>query len=126
MNIFTTLMNKVFPNHAAQAATTTETTNITANATNAATTPMTEVDVEATFTEMAKQHDQTLNWKTSIVDLMKLVGMDSSLQNRKALATELNYTGDMNDSASMNIWLHKEVLKKFASNGGKIPADLLN
>ena len=57
---------------------------------------------------------------------MKLVGMDSSLSARKELATDLHYSGDQSDSASMNIWLHKEVLKKLAENGGKVPAELLN
>ena len=67
---------------------------------------------------------QKLNWQTSIVDLMKLVGMDSSLQHRKQLAAELGYSGDTNDSAAMNIWLHKAVMQKLAANGGKVPANL--
>jgi Domain of unknown function (DUF3597) len=66
-----------------------------------------------------------LDWKKSIVDLMKLVGMDSSLSARKELAKDLGYAGDMNDSASMNIWLHSAVMKKLADNGGKVPAELL-
>ncbi len=65
-----------------------------------------------------------LDWRHSIVDLMKLLDMDSSLTARKELAHELSYTGDTNDSASMNMWLHKEVMAKFAANGGKLPADL--
>jgi hypothetical protein len=69
---------------------------------------------------------QKLNWRTSIVDLMKLLNLDSSLGARKELATELGYTGDMNDSATMNIWLHKQVMKKVAENGGQVPADLLS
>ncbi|MFM7779926.1 MAG: DUF3597 domain-containing protein, partial [Alphaproteobacteria bacterium] len=69
---------------------------------------------------------QKLNWRTSIVDLMKLLNLDSSLGARKELATELGYTGDMNDSATMNIWLHKQVMKKVAENGGTVPADLLS
>jgi hypothetical protein len=69
---------------------------------------------------------QKLNWRTSIVDLMKLLNLDSSLAARKELATELGYTGDMNDSATMNIWLHKQVMKKVAENGGQVPADLLS
>ena len=75
---------------------------------------------------MAAKNSEKLDWKHSIVDLMKLVGMDSSLAARKELATDLHYTGDKSDSASMNMWLHKEVLKKLAENGGKVPADLLN
>ena len=73
---------------------------------------------------MAKNNPQKLNWRTSIVDLMKLLDLDSSLQARKSLADELHYSGDRNDSASMNIWLHKQVMKKLAENGGKVPADL--
>lgn len=84
------------------------------------------VDVEAVLEEMAAENPQKLNWRTSIVDLMKLVGMESSLAERKELADELGYTGDKSDSASMNIWLHKAVLKKLAENGGKVPASLLD
>ena len=65
-----------------------------------------------------------LNYKTSIVDLMKLLGLDSSLDNRKELATELGYTGDKDGSAEMNIWLHKEVMRQLAANGGKVPASM--
>lgn len=75
---------------------------------------------------MAAKNSEKLDWKKSIVDLMKLVGMDSSLSARKELATELGYTGDQNDSATMNVWLHKQVLKKLAENGGKVPQDLLD
>ena len=84
------------------------------------------VDVDAVLTQMASKSSEKLDWKKSIVDLMKLVGMDSSLAERKELATELGYTGDKNDSATMNVWLHKEVLKKLAENGGKVPANLLD
>ncbi len=84
------------------------------------------VDVEAVLEEMAAENPQKLNWRTSIVDLMKLVGMESSLAERKELADELGYTGDKSDSATMNIWLHKQVLKKLAENGGKVPASLLD
>jgi Domain of unknown function (DUF3597) len=84
------------------------------------------VDIEAVLNELAAKNPQKLNWRTSIVDLMKLVGMDSSLSERKELADELGFTGDMHDSASMNIWLHKEVLKQLAANGGKVPTELLS
>ena len=84
------------------------------------------VDVAATLDKLAASNREKLDWKHSIVDLMKLVGMDSSLSARKALAADLKYTGDTNDSAAMNIWLHKEVMKKLAENGGKVPADLLS
>ncbi|PHK96815.1 hypothetical protein CR162_00095 [Pseudoroseomonas rhizosphaerae] len=82
------------------------------------------VDVEAVLSEMASKNGQSLNWRQSIVDLMKLLELDSSLQNRKELAKELGYSGNMDDSASMNIWLHKQVMRKLAENGGKVPADL--
>ena len=67
---------------------------------------------------------EKLEWRTSIVDLMKAINLDSSLAARKELAHELNYTGDTNDSAKMNVWLHQQVIKKLAENGGKVPADL--
>jgi hypothetical protein len=82
------------------------------------------VDVAAVLSEMEAKSGQKLDWRHSIVDLMKLVGLDSSLTHRKQLAEELNYTGDTNDSATMNVWLHKQVMKKLAENGGQVPADL--
>jgi hypothetical protein len=82
------------------------------------------VDVEEVLNGMAAKNSQTLNWRTSIVDLMKLLDLDSSLTARKQLAEELHYTGDTNDSATMNVWLHKQVIKKLEENGGKVPADL--
>jgi len=87
---------------------------------------MERVDIETVLDGMASKNPQKLNWRTSIVDLMKLVGMDSTLQERKDLADELGYTGDKNDSAKMNIWLHKEVMKRMEANGGKVPANLLD
>jgi 3-oxoacyl-ACP reductase-like protein len=83
------------------------------------------VDVAIILDGLAAKNAEKLDWKRSIVDLMKLVGMDSNLSARKQLATELHYTGNQNDSASMNIWLHKEVLRKLAENGGKVPPELL-
>ena len=88
--------------------------------------PVPTVDVAAILNELAAKNREKLDWQHSIVDLMKLVGMDSSFGARKTLAKELNYTGDPNDSASMNIWLHQEVLRKLAANGGKIPAGLFH
>ncbi len=82
------------------------------------------VDVEAVLREMQSKNSEKLNWQTSIVDLLKLLGLDSSLTARKQLAKELNYTGSTDDSATMNIWLHKEVMRKFAESGGKVPEDL--
>ena len=88
--------------------------------------PPTEVDVTALLDDLAAKNPEKLDWKKSIVDLLKLVGMDSSLSARKELAAELEYSGDTSDSAKMNIWLHKEVIKRIAANGGKVPADLLD
>lgn len=84
------------------------------------------VDIEAILSDLASKHPEKLDWKKSIVDLMKLVGMDSSLSARKDLARELGYEGDTSDSAKMNVWLHKQVLRKLAENGGKVPAELLD
>ena len=75
---------------------------------------------------MASNAPQKLNWQTSIVDLMKMLDLDSGLDARKSLAGELGYTGDTNDSASMNVWLHKQVMQKLAENGGKVPDSLKN
>lgn len=85
--------------------------------------PTTEVDVEQTLSALAEGKD--LNWKSSIVDLMKLLGIDSSLDNRKELARELGYAGELDGSAEMNIWLHKATMRELAANGGKVPAELL-
>jgi hypothetical protein len=95
-----------------------------ASASSSATSPQQQVDVEAILNDMQQKSGQQLNWRTSIVDLLKLLGLDSSLQARKELAGELHYTGDTGDSASMNIWLHKQVMNKLAENGGKVPDSL--
>jgi len=89
-------------------------------------TTMPVVDVEAMLEAKAKTYSHPVNWRTSIVDLMAIVGIDNSLAERRPLARELGYTGDMNDTAPMNIWLHKQVMRKLAENGGKVPADLLD
>jgi len=88
--------------------------------------PAKVIDVAVILDGLAASNSEKLEWKKSIVDLMKLVGMDSSFKARKQLAQELNYTGDPNDSASMNVWLHKQVLIKIAENGGKVPQELLS
>ncbi|MEO7723738.1 MAG: DUF3597 domain-containing protein [Chthoniobacterales bacterium] len=93
---------------------------------SASTAPAQPVDVAAILDKLAAKNSEKLDWKHSIVDLMKLVGMDSGLSARKELAQDLHYSGDMNDSATMNIWLHKEVMKKLAENGGKVPQSLLD
>lgn len=87
-------------------------------------TPLSGVDVEAIMDRMVQQSGQTLNWRTSIVDTMKALGIDSSLEHRKELARELHYSGDMNDSAAMNVWLHKRLMQELAANGGKLPKEL--
>jgi hypothetical protein len=126
MGMFSDLMNKIFHH-----APTTERPAGAGVPSAAPSTPATPaavvapVDVDAILTTMASNNKEKLDWKHSIVDLMKLVDMDSSLGARKTLASELHYTGDTTDSASMNIWLHKEVMRKLADNGGKVPADLL-
>ena len=87
---------------------------------------ITEIDVIAHLEEIDANDGRNLNWRTSIVDLMKMVGMDASLQERKDLAMELGYTGELEGSAEMNIWLHKAVMRELAANGGKVPAELLD
>lgn len=86
----------------------------------------TTVDIVPILDAAAKKSGQKLDWRHSIVDLMKAVGMDASLGERKELAAELGYTGDANDSAKMNMWLHKALMKRLSENGGKVPADLLD
>lgn len=88
--------------------------------------PAAAVDVAAILDAAVAKSGQKLDWKKSIVDLMKALGLDSSLAARKELATELGYTGDQSDSATMNVWLHKRVIQKLKDNGGKVPADLLD
>jgi hypothetical protein len=112
------------PPATAQAQAAGQPTQVTPAATGPAATLAQQVDVEEILTNKQKASGQQLNWRSSIVDLLKLLDLDSSLQARKELAAELNYTGDTSDSASMNIWLHKQVMKKLAENGGKVPAEL--
>lgn len=86
--------------------------------------PSGPVDITPILDAAVKKSGQKLDWRKSIVDLMKALDLDSSLTARKELAAELHYTGDTNDSATMNVWLHKALMKKLAENGGKVPADL--
>lgn len=90
----------------------------------AAAAPSSQVDVAAIMDKLAAQSKEKLDWRKSIVDLMKLLNLDSSLGARKKLAEELHFIGNMNDSASMNVWLHKQVMTKLAENGGKVPSEL--
>ena len=126
MGILSNIFRKIFPSShpavQAPATTTTATAGQAAPAAPAPVAPMDQVDVEQLLDGMPQA--SSLNWKSSIVDLLKLLDLDSSLQSRKELAAELHYSGDTGDSAAMNIWLHRQVMNKLAANGGKVPADL--
>ncbi|MDB5869901.1 MAG: hypothetical protein JWP96_2233 [Polaromonas sp.] len=131
MSILGNIFKKIFPSaHAAPAPAGTAPAPVpqpsapAAAPAPAAPVAMQAVDVEVLLDGMASGSSEKLNWRGSIVDLMKLLGLDSSLSERKELAHELGYTGDTADSASMNIWLHRQVMSKLAANGGKVPADL--
>ena len=123
MGVFGTILEKLgFGGSAAEAAPAQAPTAPQATAPA----PMTAVDVVAKLEGLAAKHKEKLNWKVSIVDLLKLLGLDSSLAARKELATELGCPAEkMGDSAQMNMWLHKTVMKKLADNGGNIPKELL-
>ena len=95
-------------------------------AATSATAAISQVDVEAILTDLAAKAGRPSNWKTSIVDLMTLLGLDSSLAHRVELAKELGYTGDTNDTATMNVWLIKQVMTKLAEQGGKVSANLMH
>jgi len=132
MSIFSSIKDAIFGHEAKVAAPAAAppkpaaASGIPANPANAnwAPPPAAPVDVENVLTELAAKNPQKLNWRASIVDLMKLLGIDSSFANRKSLAQELGFTGDANDSASMNVWLHKRVMQELEKNGGKVPASL--
>ena len=131
MGIFSNIMDKIFHHQpkAAPAPTPAATAPQAAPATASAVAPAPPpqaIDVTASLDDMAASAGQKLDWRHSIVDLMKLVGMESSLTERKELADELGYTGDKTDSATMNIWLHKQVIRKLSENGGKVPAELVD
>ncbi len=124
MGLFSTILEKLGFG-GAQAAPAPEAASVPASA--PASQAISVVDVVGQLEQKATANAQKLNWKTSIVDLMKLLDMDSSLGARKELATELGCPADkMGDSAQMNMWLHKAVLARLAENGGNVPADLLN
>jgi len=130
MSIFGNIMSVIFGRASSAAAATAASAPAAAQPASAAASaasaasPTSPVDVAAIMDQLAAQATQQLNWRTSIVDLMKLINLDSSLATRKDLAHELHYSGDMNDSASMNIWLHGQVMTKLAENGGKVPDEL--
>ena len=116
MSIFGSIMGAIFGHGSAQAS-------ASPTATPSAPAAQT-VDVAAIVDKAAAATGEKLAWRTSIVDLMKALGLDSSINARKQLAKELNYSGDTNDSATMNVWLHKQIMAKLAANGGKLPADI--
>ncbi|WP_160011091.1 DUF3597 domain-containing protein [Rhizobium sp. 18055] len=138
MGIFDSIKNAIFgeakaetlPTPAEEKSAMTTETNPTTTATTAAeavTNPVgAAVDVSFVLDQAVKASGQKLDWKHSIVDLMKALQLDSSLGARKELASELGYSGDASDSATMNVWLHKAVIKKLSENGGNVPADLLD
>jgi hypothetical protein len=116
MSIFGSIMGAIFGQSSAQAsASPTAAPSVAAGQ---------SVDVAAIVDNAAAATGEKLAWRTSIVDLMKALNLDSSLTARKQLASELKYTGDTNDSATMNVWLHKQIMGKLAANGGKLPADI--
>ena len=130
MSVFGKIMGAIFGHGSAQAAPTAAPgsapgTTASPSVTPANAPPMQTVDVaEIVDKAAAAKKGEKLAWRTSIVDLMKALDLDSSLAARKELAKELNYTGNTNDTAAMNVWLHKQVMTKLAANGGKLPADI--
>ena len=125
MSIFGSIMSKIFGTGDAKAAEAAAAPAATPEAAAAAVVAAGgNVDVTAVLDALNEQTSEELDWRSSIVDLMKLLKLDSSLTARKALAAELKYEGSTDDSAAMNVWLHKQVIAKLAANGGKVPADL--
>jgi hypothetical protein len=121
MSIFGKIMSAIF---GTSASATPASGGAAAPASGGSSAPGQTVDVAPILDKAVAAQKEKLEWRTSIVDLMKALNIDSSLGARKELAHELGYTGDTNDSASMNIWLHKQVMTKLAANGGKLPADV--
>ena len=121
MSIFGKIMSAIF---GTSASATPASGGAAAPASGGSSAPAQTVDVAPILDKAVAAQKEKLEWRTSIVDLMKALNIDSSLGARKELAHELGYTGDTNDSATMNIWLHKQVMTKLAANGGKLPADV--
>jgi hypothetical protein len=129
MSVFGNIMGAIFGHGSAQAGSASHTlapggTSSGPAPTQTSAPPGQTVDVAAIVDKAAAAKGEKLAWRTSIVDLMKALNLDSSLAARKELAKELKYTGDTSDSATMNVWLHKQVMAKLAANGGKLPADI--
>jgi hypothetical protein len=123
MSIFGKIMSAIF-GHAAGATPAGGGTTAGGGAATPSAAPAQTVEVAPILDKAVVAHHEKLEWRTSIVDLMKALDIDSSLAARKELAKELGYTGDTNDSASMNVWLHKQVMAKLAANGGKLPPEI--
>ncbi len=119
MGIFSSILQKICPS--AQAKTT---SGVPQAGSESGSKAISSADVLAILKEMQAKNPENLNWKTSIVDLLKLLKLDSSLVARKRLAIELGYTGSQEDSVAMNTWLHKVVMQKLAENGGSVPNEL--
>jgi len=130
MSIFGNIMSAIFGSRAATAtplppsASGTPVSGGAASAPSGSTAAAATVDVAAILDKAVAAQKEKLEWRTSIVDMMKALNLDSSLAARKELAKELKYTGDPNDSARMNVWLHQQIMKNLAANGGKLPADV--
>jgi hypothetical protein len=132
MSIYANIMSAIFGHGSAQAAnaaqsaatSATQTAGVSPTLAPASAPPAQTVDVAAIVDKAAAATGEKLAWRTSIVDLLKALKLDSSLAARKELAKELNYTGNTNDTAAMNVWLHKQVMAKLAAHGGKLPADI--
>jgi hypothetical protein len=124
MSIFGKIMSAIFGTKADAAPTGGGTATSTGSAPAPSSAPAQSVDVAPILDKAVAAKGEKLAWRTSIVDLMKALDIDSSITARKELAKELGYTGDTNDSATMNIWLHKQVMAKLAANGGKLPPEI--
>jgi hypothetical protein len=128
MSIFGKIMSAIFGHSAAAAPTSSAAPaggpTSSAGSTASPAAPAQSVDVAPILDKAVAAKHEKLEWRTSIVDLMKALDIDSSFAARKELARELGYTGDTNDSASMNVWLHKQVMAKLAANGGKLPPEI--
>jgi len=123
MGFFGSIMSKIFGVTPA-AAEEAKPASAAAAAPAAPLAPAGSVDVAAILDDLVDKHAEELNWRVSIVDMMKALGLDSSLSARKDLAKELHYDGDTGDSAKMNIWLHKKMMEMIAANGGKLPDNI--
>ena len=124
MSIFGKIMGAIFGTKAEAAPAGTPAVAPAESGGTATVAPAQSIDVVPILEQAAAAKKEKLNWRTSIVDLMKVLDLDSSLGARKELAKELCYTGDTNDSAKMDVWLHKQVMNKLAANGGKVPDEL--